>query len=112
MVIQSLKSKYLVGVLDICDVDETTSCLIMELCDGDLENHLKYNAPHGCLTTANLRFVMAFVNLNVPRFPETLLLPLASLDDFLLLLIITLSSSDYSNVLSLSNHNAIRMSSS
>ncbi|KAK6760327.1 hypothetical protein RB195_021703 [Necator americanus] len=54
-VIRSLNSAYLVGVLDICMLDDVTCCLIMELCDGDLEYHIKYNSNAGRLNSTNLR---------------------------------------------------------
>ncbi|CAJ0569493.1 unnamed protein product, partial [Mesorhabditis spiculigera] len=57
-VIKSLKSKYLVGVLDICDIDPVTSCVVMELLDTDLENHLEKKAPSGRLTPKNLRLII------------------------------------------------------
>ncbi|CAJ0919459.1 unnamed protein product, partial [Mesorhabditis belari] len=57
-VIKSLKSKYLVGVLDICDIDPVTSCVIMELLDTDLDNHLRKRAPNGRLTPKNLKLII------------------------------------------------------
>ncbi|CAJ0609491.1 unnamed protein product [Cylicocyclus nassatus] len=57
-VIRSLKSAYLVGVLDICMLDDATCCLIMEFCDGDLEFHIKNNSNDGRLNDANLRLLI------------------------------------------------------
>lgn len=57
---RSLNSTYLVGVLDICMLDDVTCCLIMELCDGDLEYHIKNNSNEGRLNNANLRLARNF----------------------------------------------------
>ncbi|EYC20068.1 hypothetical protein Y032_0023g850 [Ancylostoma ceylanicum] len=57
-VIRSLNSTYLVGVMDICMLDDVTCCLIMELCDGDLEYHIKNNSNEGRLNNANLRLLI------------------------------------------------------
>lgn len=57
-VIRSLNNMYLVGVLDICMFDDLTCCLIMELCDGDLENHIRNHANEGRLNSANLRLLI------------------------------------------------------
>ncbi|KJH43656.1 kinase domain protein [Dictyocaulus viviparus] len=57
-VIRSLNSSYLVGVLDICMIDDVTCCLIMELCDGDLEYHMKNNSNNGRLNNGNLRLLI------------------------------------------------------
>ncbi|KAJ1363711.1 hypothetical protein KIN20_023632 [Parelaphostrongylus tenuis] len=56
--IRSFNNPYLVGVLDICMLDDVTCCLIMELCDGDLEYHIKNNANDGRLNSANLRLII------------------------------------------------------
>ncbi|WKY14814.1 hypothetical protein Q1695_000382 [Nippostrongylus brasiliensis] len=57
-VIRSLNNTYLVGVLDICAVDDMTCCLIMELCDGDLEHHIRNHSNDGRLNSANLRLLI------------------------------------------------------
>lgn len=57
----------LVKLIDVCNVDtinendkisskvDTFAYLIMELCDNDLDKHLKYNTKNGCLREDNLR---------------------------------------------------------
>ncbi|KAK6057429.1 kinase domain protein [Cooperia oncophora] len=57
-VIRALNNAHLVGVLDICELDELTCCLIMELCDGDLENHIRHHSNDGRLNSANLRVLI------------------------------------------------------
>ncbi|VDM58698.1 unnamed protein product [Angiostrongylus costaricensis] len=57
-VIRSLNSSYLVGVMDICMLDDVTCWLIMELCDGDLEYHMKNNSNDGRLNSVNLRLII------------------------------------------------------
>uniref|UniRef100_A0A8R1I556 Protein kinase domain-containing protein n=1 Tax=Caenorhabditis japonica TaxID=281687 RepID=A0A8R1I556_CAEJA len=56
--IKELKSEYLVGVLDICNFDDFTCCLIMELCDCDLEYHMRNISVKGCLNPANFRLLL------------------------------------------------------
>ncbi|KAK6057430.1 hypothetical protein COOONC_05053, partial [Cooperia oncophora] len=55
---RALNNAHLVGVLDICELDELTCCLIMELCDGDLENHIRHHSNDGRLNSANLRVLI------------------------------------------------------
>ncbi|KAK5978064.1 ULK protein kinase [Trichostrongylus colubriformis] len=57
-IIKSLNNAYLVGILDICELDEVTCCLIMELCDGDLENHIRNYSNDGRLNSVNLRVLV------------------------------------------------------
>ncbi|CAI5455447.1 unnamed protein product [Caenorhabditis angaria] len=53
--IRDLKSEYLVGVLDICNFDELFCCLIMELCDCDLDHHMRTISERGILNPGNFR---------------------------------------------------------
>ncbi|XGW14118.1 hypothetical protein V3C99_000430 [Haemonchus contortus] len=57
-VIRSLNNAYLVGVLDICELDDVTCCLIMELCDCDLDNHIRNHSSDGRLNSDNLRVLV------------------------------------------------------
>ncbi|CAB3411653.1 unnamed protein product [Caenorhabditis bovis] len=53
--IRDFKCEYLVGVLDICAFDEITCCLIMELCDCDLDHHMRNISIEGVLNPHNFR---------------------------------------------------------
>ncbi|CAO4385372.1 unnamed protein product [Caenorhabditis nigoni] len=56
--IKELHSEYLVGVLDICNYDEFFCCLIMELCDCDLDHHMRNISEKGRLNQSNFRLLM------------------------------------------------------
>ncbi|PIC18243.1 hypothetical protein B9Z55_024205 [Caenorhabditis nigoni] len=56
--IKELHSEYLVGVLDICKYDELFCCLIMELCDCDLDHHMRNISEKGRLNQSNFRLLM------------------------------------------------------
>ncbi|CAD6185099.1 unnamed protein product [Caenorhabditis auriculariae] len=56
--IRSLKSDYLVGVLDICRMDDVTCCLVMELCDSDLDQHMRNVSTQGRLSPSNFRTLL------------------------------------------------------
>ncbi|EFO82891.1 hypothetical protein CRE_00281 [Caenorhabditis remanei] len=53
--IKELHSEYLVGVLDICNFDDFYCCLIMELCDCDLDHHMRNISEKGRLNASNFR---------------------------------------------------------
>ncbi|CAP33047.2 Protein CBG14564 [Caenorhabditis briggsae] len=55
--IKELHSEYLVGVLDICNYDDFFCCLIMELCDCDLDHHMRNISEKGRLNQSNFRQV-------------------------------------------------------
>ncbi|VDK62825.1 unnamed protein product [Onchocerca ochengi] len=55
-VMKAVKSDYLVGLIDVCMKSEDGSMyIIMELCDIDLDCHLKYHTVDGTLSPHNLR---------------------------------------------------------
>lgn len=55
-VMKAVKSDYLVGFTDTCIKNEEDSIyIIMELCDIDLDCHLKYHSIDGTLSPHNLR---------------------------------------------------------
>uniref|UniRef100_A0A1I7SZE9 Protein kinase domain-containing protein n=1 Tax=Caenorhabditis tropicalis TaxID=1561998 RepID=A0A1I7SZE9_9PELO len=56
--IKDLHSEYLVGVLDICNYDEYFCCLIMELCDCDLDHHMRNISEKGRLNPSNFRLLL------------------------------------------------------
>ncbi|CAL2049991.1 unnamed protein product [Caenorhabditis brenneri] len=56
--IKELHSEYLVGVLDICNYDEFFCCLIMELCDCDLDHHMRNISDKGKLNPSNFRLLL------------------------------------------------------
>ncbi|GMR60265.1 hypothetical protein PMAYCL1PPCAC_30460, partial [Pristionchus mayeri] len=70
-VIRSLHSSFLIGLIDVCNLDDNYSCIIMvtkiliilnlssqELCDTDLDYHIRKNAKGRKLTHANLRLLI------------------------------------------------------
>ncbi|GMT35228.1 hypothetical protein PFISCL1PPCAC_26525, partial [Pristionchus fissidentatus] len=57
-VIRSLHSSYLIGLIDVCNLDEHHSCIVMELCDTDLDYHIRTNAKCRKLTPTNLRILI------------------------------------------------------
>lgn len=54
-VMQAIKSDYLVGITDNCMINNDHDCfyIIMELCDIDLDRHLKYHSTNGTLSEQN-----------------------------------------------------------
>ncbi|GMT07888.1 hypothetical protein PENTCL1PPCAC_30062 [Pristionchus entomophagus] len=57
-VIRSLQSSFLIGLIDVCHLDDDHSCIVMELCDTDLDYHIRKNAKSRKLTRANLRLLV------------------------------------------------------
>uniref|UniRef100_F1L969 Serine/threonine-protein kinase ULK2 n=1 Tax=Ascaris suum TaxID=6253 RepID=F1L969_ASCSU len=57
-VMKSVKSRFLVGLVDICVDSADSVYIIMELCDIDLDQHLKYYSVNGALSKNNLRLLM------------------------------------------------------
>ncbi|KAF8356099.1 hypothetical protein PRIPAC_97722, partial [Pristionchus pacificus] len=70
-VIRSLQSSFLIGLIDVCSLDDNHSCIVMvinlyffvyahfqELCDTDLDYHIRKNAKCRKLTRANLRLLI------------------------------------------------------
>ncbi|KHN85963.1 Serine/threonine-protein kinase ULK2 [Toxocara canis] len=57
-VMQSVSSRFLVALIDVCIDDADSAYIIMELCDIDLEHHLKYCTPSGALSKNELRTLM------------------------------------------------------
>uniref|UniRef100_A0A7E4W1R5 Protein kinase domain-containing protein n=1 Tax=Panagrellus redivivus TaxID=6233 RepID=A0A7E4W1R5_PANRE len=55
---QQVKNDHLVALIDICDEQKGVTHLVMELCDIDLDCHLREHAPHGNLTPSELILVM------------------------------------------------------
>ncbi|VDN04822.1 unnamed protein product [Thelazia callipaeda] len=55
-VMKTVKSSYLVGLIDVCmnSIDDSMY-IIMELCDIDLDRHLNYHTVDGILSPYNLR---------------------------------------------------------
>ncbi|EFO18309.1 ULK protein kinase [Loa loa] len=55
-VMEAVKSDYLVSLIDHCMISEEDNMyIIMELCDIDLDHHLKYHTVNGTLSLHNLR---------------------------------------------------------
>lgn len=63
-VMKSVKSDFLVGLIDVCVDDITDSMyIIMELCNIDLDRHLKNHTIDGSLSSQNLRqFLKIFID--------------------------------------------------
>uniref|UniRef100_A0A914RS97 Protein kinase domain-containing protein n=1 Tax=Parascaris equorum TaxID=6256 RepID=A0A914RS97_PAREQ len=57
-VMKSVKSSFLVGLVDICVDSADSVYIIMELCDIDLDQHLRYYSVNGALSKNNLRLLM------------------------------------------------------
>lgn len=56
-IMKLLKSNYLVSFIDVCiaNNDDSMLYIITELCDIDLDCHLKYRTIDGTLSSYNLR---------------------------------------------------------
>lgn len=55
-IMKAVKSNYLVGFIDTCiKNDEDIMYIIIELCDNDLDYHLKYHTVDGTLLLHDLR---------------------------------------------------------
>uniref|UniRef100_A0A1I7YZ60 Protein kinase domain-containing protein n=1 Tax=Steinernema glaseri TaxID=37863 RepID=A0A1I7YZ60_9BILA len=58
---KALQSRYLVGLIDICNRDVETTYLVMELCDTDLDRHLKNVSVNGSLNDANFKTLLEHI---------------------------------------------------
>ncbi|TMS36808.1 hypothetical protein L596_003889 [Steinernema carpocapsae] len=58
---KALQSRYLVGLIDICNRDVETTYLVMELCDTDLDRHLKNVSTNGSLNDANFKILLEHI---------------------------------------------------
>lgn len=77
-VMKAVKSDFLVGLIEVSMSDQDESMyIVMELCDIDLDRHLKYHTVDGSLSPHNLRFIFMTSSVK-PVFDFTYLISLAT----------------------------------
>lgn len=57
-VMKAVRSRFLVGLIDICVDSSDNMFIIMELCDNDLDQHLRYYTESGSLSRSDLRLLI------------------------------------------------------